>query len=221
MKETMFDAVIFDMDGLLLDTERLAIDAGTAAIAARGYDIAPDFMLTLVGIDSREGHRRLTAHLGVDWAFELFNDEWTARYRGLMAQEGIPVKPGVHDLLTQLQAAGLPLAVATNSRTDNAETYLGSAGLRGWFNQVVGYDSVARAKPAPDVYLAAAKGLGVAPARCLAFDDSDTGVRAAMAAGMTVVQVPDLRPSSENRAHFSAGTLLDGAMACGLLTQFD
>ncbi len=82
---------------------------------------------------------------------------------------------------------------------------------------VVGYDAVARAKPAPDVFLEAADRLKVAPTRCVAFEDSDTGVAAALEAGMTVVQVPDMVPARSTRAHHLAPSLLDGARACGLI----
>lgn len=111
---------------------------------------------------------------------------------------------------------GLPCAVATNSATATALGKLESAGIARHFAHVVGYDAVARPKPAPDVFAEAARRLGAAPGRCIAFEDSDTGVAAALAAGMHVVQVPDLQASGRAGAHHLAPSLVDGARRAGL-----
>jgi HAD superfamily hydrolase (TIGR01509 family) len=126
---------------------------------------------------------------------------------------------GVAEFLDHLSTRGLPRAVATNSHTVNARRKLGEAGIAHHFDpgHVVGFDLVPAPKPAPDVFVDAARRLGVDPRRCLAFEDSDTGVVAALAAGMTVVQVPDMRPAGTRDAHHLAETLLDGARAAGIL----
>lgn len=202
-----FAAVIFDLDGLLLDTERLALASGRAALARMGHEVGEDFFLTLVGIDAPEGHRRLCAHLGCDLDASELDRSWLAEMDLMIAASGIPLRPGVHAVLDALDRLDLPRAVATNSATARARTKLQAAGLAGRFPVIVGLTDVAAGKPAPDVYLEAARRLGADPARCLALEDSDTGVRAALAAGMTVVQVPDLLPGSEGRAHRQAQRL--------------
>ncbi len=131
----------------------------------------------------------------------------------------IPPMPGVDQLLAHLTQTAVPRAVATNSATASARAKLTNAGLHGHFHidHVIGYDAVAMPKPAPDVFLAAAQRLGVAPDRCVAFEDSETGVAAALAAGMTVVHVPDMAPPRDNGAHHRALSILEGARACGLI----
>jgi HAD superfamily hydrolase (TIGR01509 family) len=210
-----FAAVIFDLDGLLLDTERVSIDAGVAAVADLGHVVTPGFMMTLVGIDNRAGIVRLNAHLGTDMDADLLDLAWQ-RHSDRIMSAGVALRPGADILLARLSAAGMPHAVATNSRTRRAEEKLANSALAGRIATVVGYDLVPAGKPAPDVYLEAARRLGVDPAACLAFEDSDPGVAAALAAGMTVVQVPDLLPATGGRAHHLAATLLDGAAWAGL-----
>ncbi len=213
-----YAAAIFDLDGTLIDTERPVIAAGLQILQDWGHDVSHEFMISLVGIDVNEGHRRLCAHLGTEIDRARFDAAWRERAKAEMAS-GIPLMPGVDALLPMLAARGLPRAVATNTGTARAREKVQQAGLSPWFEaaHVVGFDSVARPKPAADVYLAAAERLGVAPERCVAFEDSDTGVAAALAAGMVVVQIPDMLPAAGRDAHHLAESLIDGARACGLI----
>jgi HAD superfamily hydrolase (TIGR01509 family) len=118
--------------------------------------------------------------------------------------------PGVADLLALLKAQAVPVAVATNSSTAGAWRKLRLAGIGDAFEVVIGFDAVPLAKPAPDVFLAAAAGLNVAPADCIAFEDSDPGVAAALAADMALPR--------QTGAHHLAGSILDGARAAGLIS---
>ncbi len=213
-----YAAAIFDLDGTLIDTERPVIDSGLAVLDAMGHDLDRGFLLGLIGIDAPEGARRLTARLGPAFDFAAFDAAWRVAADAAFAA-GIPPMPGVEALLGELERRGMPRAVATNSATGSARRKLRAAGLAARFAEahVVGFDVVARPKPAADVYLEAAARLGVPPAACVAFEDSDPGVAAALAAGMTVVHVPDMAPARRRDAHHLADSILDGARACGLI----
>jgi HAD superfamily hydrolase (TIGR01509 family) len=211
-----YDAVVFDLDGTLIDTELLCNAAGAEACTALGFPVTLAFFESLAGIDDRTRARLIEEHTGKPVEFGAFLDEWD-RLCTLRFAEGIPVKPGAVELLDRLAAQGMPLALATSSRGGPAREKLEGADLLRHFRTVVTFDDVAAPKPAPDAYLLAAERLGVDPRRCLAFEDSETGARAAHAAGMTVVQVPDLHPTKGAHAHHVAPSLLEGAVLAGLI----
>jgi len=183
-------AVIFDMDGLMLDSERAILDALRAAATDHGADVDPDWWLCLIGHTEDVCRARLGDKIGGEAADALLEDGH-ARYVAI-AEAGVPHRPGIVALLELLAAHGVPRAVATSTRSPLAQRKLAAAGLLAHFDVVCTSSDVASAKPAPDVYLLAAERLGVAPSQCLVLEDSPTGVRAALAAGMTAIQVPDL-----------------------------
>ena len=211
-----FDAVVFDLDGTLVDTEALCNETGVEACRLLGLPVGLPFFESLAGIDDVTRARLIGEHVGATVELGAFLAEWdrlcTIRFR-----QGIPVKAGAMDLLGRLGAMGMPLALATSSRRGPAEEKLAGADLLAHFATVVTFDDVAAAKPAPDAYLLACERLGVAPGRALAFEDSETGARSAQTAGLTVVQVPDLHPTDGAHAHHVAATLMEGALAAGLL----
>ncbi len=197
------DAVIFDMDGLLLDSERLYRDAMRQVLAGQGRDLPEPLFLSLVGRPWPANRLTLAAHYGPGFDCEAHRSECFAAYEAL-AVGGTPLRPGAGDLLAWLAAAGVPLAVATSTATARAEAKLAGAGLRGFFAHVVGADDVARHKPDPAPYLHAAALLGARPAHCLALEDSHAGVRSAAAAGMVTIMVPDLLPPTAEIAGLCA-----------------
>lgn len=186
-------AVIFDMDGLLLDTERLARQAWQQALADWGYTVPDDLYLSVIGrtaVSTREVFRQ---GLGPD----LPLDEVIRRkdqYLAALYAQAIPVQPGVFDVLDYLDTWGLPRAVASSTVRARVLFKLERTGLLDRFPVVVGGDEVPHGKPAPDLFLAAAQRLNVVAAACLVLEDSDAGVGAAVAAGMRVVMVPDIKP---------------------------
>jgi HAD superfamily hydrolase (TIGR01509 family) len=142
---------------------------------------------------------------------------WAEIVGELYATDGIPHKPGLLDALAAVDAAGLPKAICTSSQQGEAELKITATGLHDHFDVVVTVAHVENAKPAPEPDLLAAQQLGVAPGRALAFEDSETGAQAAFAAGLTVVQVPDVIPSSRRFAHFVADDLMAGLKWAGII----
>jgi HAD superfamily hydrolase (TIGR01509 family) len=210
-------AVVFDLDGTLIDTENLFNTAGVAACASLGLPVDRAFFESLAGVHDVERARRISTHVGRDMDVQAFFDSWDARAHDLMARDGVPLKPGATDLLAHLHGLGLPLALCTSSRRGPALEKLSLSGLARWFSAVITVDDVAHAKPAPDPYLLACMRLGTTPAQTAAFEDSDTGAAAAMAAGLTVVQVPDIHPTDGRHAHLVAPDLISGARALGVI----
>ncbi len=193
------DAVIFDMDGLMIDSERVSIACWTQAAHELALPLADDFWLRFVGLGDRDCERLLLQHIDAGQVPALFarcHDLYEAR-----TQEGLPLRPGILDLLQLLHDHGIARAVATSTRQPRASRKLAAAGLLPFFEVVVTSSDVAHPKPAPDIYLLAAQKLGKDPARCLALEDSPAGIRAAVGAGMTAIQVPDLvHPDDDLRA---------------------
>ncbi|WP_447591711.1 HAD family hydrolase [Stenotrophomonas rhizophila] len=193
------DAVIFDMDGLMIDSERVSIACWAQAAHELALPLADDFWLRFVGLGDRDCERLLLQHIDAGQVAALFarcHDLYEAR-----TQEGLPLRPGILDLLQLLHDHGIARAVATSTRQPRASRKLAAAGLLPFFEVVVTSSDVAHPKPAPDIYLLAAQKLGKDPARCLALEDSPAGIRAAVGAGMTAIQVPDLvHPDDDLRA---------------------
>ena len=189
------EAVVFDMDGLMLDSERAINDCMARAASDLGHDLPASLWLQMIGGGDGLCRRLLAERIGADATMELLARA-EAMY-DVVADAGIDHRPGIVELLDWLVARGLPRAVATSTRRPLAMRKLAAAGLLPYFDAVCTSSDVPRPKPAPDVYLLAASKLGIEPARCLVLEDSPTGVRAALAAGMTPVQVPDMLPPDD------------------------
>lgn len=187
------EAALFDMDGLLLDTEALYIQAMQAAARTLKRDMPLAFCHSMVGIPGKECNLMIEEFYGEGFSIAEFRGHYSIHIRELL-DERIPVKPGAIELLEFLQTRGVPCAVATSAVRATAEHHLGRAGLLDRFQALATRDDVAHAKPQPDVYLEAARRLGVAPERCVAFEDSNVGLTAAHAAGTMAIMVPDILP---------------------------
>ena len=196
-------AVVCDMDGLLVDSERLERRVWQATAQAMGLSLDDDRFATFVGHPADVGEQMMLGYYGLDFDVPGFRAACHARMREIVEVEGVGLRPGAREWLAWVAARGLPLAVATSSGRELAEERLGE--LAGLFGAVVTRSEVARGKPHPDLYLEAARRLGVAPGRCLALEDSPTGARAAIAAAMPVVIVPDLVMPPDDVAAASAG----------------
>src|SRR5690606_910507 len=167
-------AVLFDMDGLMLDSERVITRCYAQAAAALGHDLPDDYWLQMVGTGDAACRAMLVERLGAAAAAELLERSGDAY--DAMVDAGIPHRPGITALLQWLQRNDVPRAVATSTRNPLATHKLRQAGLAPYFPVICTASDVAQPKPAPDVYLLAASRLGVEPARCLVLEDSPTGV---------------------------------------------
>ena len=204
----MFTAAIFDMDGLLLDSERVIMQAWMESAQELALRLARADFLQVVGYGTVESHARLSTLLGGEGSFQLVRDRVRSKL-GARAGVVFPLKPGALALLQQLRARAVPCAVASSTSVPEVRRRLAQVGVLELFQAVAGGDEVARSKPDPAVYLLAAERLGVAPERCLAFEDSDHGARAAHAAGLAVVMVPDLKSHDFGPAYMNLVSLED------------
>ena len=187
--------VIFDMDGLLIDSERAALACWRESAAAQSLALDDTLWLSMVGLHEAGCAKLLDDMFGAAQA-ERLTLACKQRYDALLEQ-GLPLKSGVHALLQNLSDLDVPLAVATSTRGERARIKLERSGIDHFFKHVITSSDVTHAKPAPDLYLLAAKRLGIPPGECIALEDSEFGVRAASAAGLRVIHVPDLVPASE------------------------
>ena len=189
-------AVIFDMDGLMLDTEPLAARAWSDAAKEVGVDFDLAVTRQLIGRNFPDCRRLIQAHHGDAYPVDELMRAWHRAYDAIVERDGIVLKPGLPELLAWLEEAGIPKAVATSTRRARALAKLALTDLLRRFAALVGGDEIACGKPAPDIFLEAAARLGVAPAACAVLEDSEPGVNAAFAAGMMTMMVPDLSPPS-------------------------
>ncbi len=192
-------AVIFDMDGLMFDTESLYQSAVSAAAEEGGHDVST-ILSFMIGRPWPESRSLLLGHFGEAFPVDAFMKSAVAHAERLRPPRP-PIKPGLLELLDALDELGLPRAIATSSGHVNVERHLAAHDMKGRFHKIVARGDYAASKPAPDPFLVAAERLGIAPALCLALEDSHHGVRSAAGAGMMTVMVPDLMaPTDEIRA---------------------
>ncbi len=185
------EAVIFDLDGLLLDTERIAREAWARTAAEKGVEISEEAVRSLVGLRAPDIRARLAQHVGCEHRAEDLIEGARGHYRAILGARPADVKKGAHALLDTLDELALPRAIATSSLREYIAHKTRESGLPERMDAIVCGDEVEHGKPAPDIYLAAAEALGIAPHECMAFEDSGPGVASAARAGMHAVLIPD------------------------------
>jgi len=214
--QVKFEAVIFDMDGLLLDSERPIRDAWVEV--GRELDVVLEVATyqRVIGRTMKEVHAILGEVFGTE-AYQRAASRVAEMLEARHAAQGYAAKAGARDLLRWLGGIEVSCGLASSSHRDKVERRLGQAALLDFFDALAAGDEVTHGKPAPDVYLLAAERLGVDPRACLAFEDSENGARAALAAGMQVILVPDLvQPGQDVAAQCTLLTSLEAAPAlCG------
>jgi HAD superfamily hydrolase (TIGR01509 family) len=187
-----FKAAIFDMDGLLLDSELLALKAFEAGCEQFGLGDQTELFMRFVGTNADKGNAEMKQALDGLINVDKFINTWRGIYTDWVAKKPVPLKSGVKEVLIHLNSLNIPMAVATSTKTTAAEKKLSMAGIFDYFDVVIGGEQVTLSKPAPDIFLKAASTLSIEPLACIAFEDSPNGVKSAVAAGMTVVQIPDM-----------------------------
>lgn len=209
----MYDAIFFDLDGTLIDTERLAIETGRAAFLEHGHQETEALLHSLIGVDQPAAESLiLEAFPDIDPAG--LQGRWRAGFDMALA-EGIPLKLHAERVVHGL-ATRHCLALVTSSSQAAAHDKLSRSGLLPAFRTIVTRDDVNHPKPSPEPYLLAARRVGASPSACLVFEDSETGAMSAHAAGMTVVRIPDIREPSGRHAHHVAPDLLAALVLTGL-----
>lgn len=213
-------AVVFDMDGLLIDTEGLYKAAWQQAARELGVDLTDEFYKTLIGRSNPEGEVILAKQFGAALPLDRFRSRWAELWRTRVQTSGMPLKPGVMEMLDFLEGHGVPVALATSSDRVFTAFSLESAGLAARLTRRVTGDEIRHGKPEPDIYLEAARRLGVNAATCVAFEDSEAGVISAARAGMRVVMVPDLQSPSSVAKEAAAAVVTTLHDALPLLTSW-
>jgi len=198
------DAVLLDMDGTLVDSERIYISSLTTVLTGFGFADAAAVCHAMVGLAGPDCQKLLLTRYGADFPLAEVNKAFVAR-RDAVFRDGLPLKPGARELLDALRDAACPMALVTSASRRTAEQHLTLAGIRSRFATLLTRDDVARGKPDPALYLLAAKTIGARPRDCVAVEDSSVGVAAAHGAGAITLMVPDLeRPGDATRAQCAA-----------------
>lgn len=201
----MIRGVIFDMDGLMFDTERISMQVWGQQLAKHGWNFTEELGNRIRGRNDSGIRSALTAAYGPAFAYEPVRNGVRACLAQLLDEEGVPVKPGLVELLQWLREHQIPCAVASSSQSVTVEHHCKQAGVLEFFDHLVCGDMVQHSKPDPEIFLKAAALLEVLPQECLVLEDSFNGIRAGAAGGFVTVMVPDLdQPSPEICALYTA-----------------
>lgn len=188
----MIKAIIFDMDGVIFDTERLALEGWLNSSKAIGYEISQDIILRTRGLNAEKTKEFLQGFFRTE---EDYNNCRTNKQEYIMnyiSKNGIPKKEGLIELLNFLQIENYKIAIATSTGRDITLYYLRCAGLLEYFDQIICGDEVFKGKPEPEIYIKAANKLGISPENCMVLEDSQYGITSAYRAHMKPVMIPDL-----------------------------
>lgn len=201
LKGQKYAAVVFDMDGVIFDSERLVIECWKVIACKYGIVDVETVCRDCLGINKEASRRKFLEYYGENFPYDAYKSEMSALYHERYSGGRLPMKPGIKELLIFLRENGKHTALASSTRRQVVTQELTDAGLMGYFDEIICGDMVARSKPEPDIYLKACECLGVAPEDAYAVEDSYNGIRSAAAAGLKPVMVPDLaEPTVEMEA---------------------
>lgn len=193
----MIKAVIFDMDGLLLDTEKLLVRFWIQAANEAGFPMEREHALAIRSLHRKFAVPYLQGLFGSGFDYQRIRSRRMELMSDYLAENPLELKRGAGELLKFLNESGIPAAIATSTDLERTKDYLTRVGIFECFDRIVCATMVEEGKPKPDIYLYAARELGFAPGECMALEDSPNGVRSAHAAGCVTVMVPDLTPPDE------------------------
>ena len=189
--KTKISGVIFDLDGLILDTEKLYQRFWREAAHRCGFDMTHETALALRSLDKTLARKLLNDTFGEEFNFDLVKSTRISLMNAYVDEHGVQAKPGVRELTDYLHTENIKTAIATATNYDRTDDYLNRAGVRDCFETIINACDLPHGKPYPDVYLTACKRLDLEPKNCIALEDSPNGVKSAHAAGCRVICVPD------------------------------
>ncbi len=197
----MTNAIVFDMDGVLFDTERISYECWEEVGTAMGLGDLSKGLKGCVGLNHADAEALMYGLYGEDFPFEEFSETVHALMKRRFLEEGIPLKEGVREILEYLTENGYIVGLASSTSRESVMHHLEEAGLAGYFRAVITGDMVEHSKPRPDIYLKACEELGITPMNAVAIEDSPNGIRSAYRAGMKPVMIPDMiEPTAEIEA---------------------
>ena len=207
MEKKNIKAVVFDMDGLMFDSERIVQKSWDIAGEQMGYGKLGGHIVNTLGFNRERREQYFKEACGADFPFERFQELYRKAFYEYVEHEGLPAKKGLHQLLQLLRRKQIPMAVATSSSREHAVGNLKKEGIEDYFAAVITGNMVSEAKPSPEIYEKACRALGVDPGEALALEDSYNGIRSAHGAGMITIMIPDLLTDSS-----CVDEILDGKM---------
>lgn len=200
----MKNTVVFDMDGVLFDTERLCQDSWLAVAEENGLPGMKEIFPQCIGLNANDSRRIVMNAYGEDFDYEGFRGQASVWFWDYIEKNGLPMKPGVRELLDWLKENGWTVGLASSTRRSSVLNHLEQAGIRDYFSTVITGDMVEHSKPQPDIYLMACRELDADPKEAYAIEDSPNGIRSAHAAGMTPLMVPDMIAPDEEMRRLSS-----------------
>ena len=203
----MLEAVIFDMDGLVFDTERVFMEQLAVVMKERGYILTQDIYKQTLGTTGSKLENIMYSYYGEDYPFKECGHIAQERVCMVAETTGLTIKPQIKELLVMLKDKNIPCTIASSTNSAIVAKYLEHAGLDGYFSKITGGEMVKYSKPEPDIFLMACEKLKTAPHKALVLEDSENGVKAAVTAGIPVICIPDLKEPAEDILNLAAAVV--------------